>query len=141
MAHSVTNLEFQVKDKDIFGAEIIRTTKIPVEKITTGEPISGWFPIIGPSVKPPKPDSVIQVELQFMPFETCCSLDLICMLFCGYAGTVVDKVCKRDQNKILTAETGEYPRSEFFKRPEEVVQCDGRRKKLLVREDGFLFQF
>ncbi|VVA09974.1 PREDICTED: phospholipase [Prunus dulcis] len=69
LAHPVINLEFQVKDNDLFGAELIGTAKISAEKIATGELISGWFPIIGSSGTPPKPDSAIRIELKFTPFE------------------------------------------------------------------------
>ncbi|KAM1261524.1 hypothetical protein ACFX14_026755 [Malus domestica] len=69
LAHPAINLEFHVKDDDVFGAETIGTAEIPAERIATGELISGWFPIYGPSGKPPKPDSAIKLELQFTPFE------------------------------------------------------------------------
>ncbi|KAL6220753.1 hypothetical protein ACLB2K_008509 [Fragaria x ananassa] len=69
LAHPVAKLEFQVKDNDLFGAEIIGTASISAAKIATGEVISGWFEIIGPAGKPPKPHCAIKVELKFTPFE------------------------------------------------------------------------
>ncbi|KAG6647228.1 hypothetical protein I3843_07G062500 [Carya illinoinensis] len=69
LAHQVVNLEFQVKDDDIFGAEIIGTVKIPALKIQSGELISGWFPIRGASGEPPKPETALKLELKFTPSE------------------------------------------------------------------------
>ncbi|KAJ7953180.1 Phospholipase D [Quillaja saponaria] len=65
LAHPVVDLEVQVKDDDIFGAQIIGVAKIPAEKIASGELISGWFPIIGSNGKPPKPDTAISLEMKF----------------------------------------------------------------------------
>ncbi|KAG6703074.1 hypothetical protein I3842_07G065800 [Carya illinoinensis] len=69
LAHQVVNLEFQVKDDDMFGAEIIGTVKIPAQKIQSGELISGWFPIMGASGAPPKPETALKLELKFTPSE------------------------------------------------------------------------
>ncbi|KAG7970070.1 hypothetical protein I3843_07G062600 [Carya illinoinensis] len=69
LAHQVVNLEFQVKDDDMFGAEIIGTVKIPALKIQSGELISGWFPIRGASGEPPKPATALKLELKFTPSE------------------------------------------------------------------------
>ncbi|XWS33917.1 hypothetical protein CRYUN_Cryun22dG0124000 [Craigia yunnanensis] len=69
LAHPLTELEINVKDNDLFGAEVIGIAKIPAQKIATGEPISGWFPLIGPSGKPPKPDTAIYIDMKFTPCE------------------------------------------------------------------------
>ncbi|EOX90737.1 Phospholipase D delta isoform 2 [Theobroma cacao] len=69
LAHPVCELEITVKDDDLFGAEMIGVAKIPAQKIAMGEPISGWFQLIGPSGKPPKPDTAINVSMKFMPCE------------------------------------------------------------------------
>ncbi|KAL5557477.1 hypothetical protein UlMin_039713, partial [Ulmus minor] len=69
LAHPVVNLEFQVKDNDVFGAELIGTAKIPAENLASGELISGWFPVIGSSGKPPKPGTAIRIEMRFTPCE------------------------------------------------------------------------
>ncbi|XVF59851.1 hypothetical protein PTKIN_Ptkin07bG0308700 [Pterospermum kingtungense] len=69
LAHPVPELEISVKDNDLFGAEAIGTAKIPTSKIAIGEPIKGWFPLIGPSGKPPKPDSAIFIDMKFTPCE------------------------------------------------------------------------
>lgn len=69
LAHPMTELEINVKDDDLFGAEVIGTAKIPAQNIATGEHITGWFPIIGPSGKPPKPDTAINIDMKFTPCE------------------------------------------------------------------------
>ncbi|XP_050365918.1 phospholipase D delta [Argentina anserina] len=69
LAHPVARLEFQVKDNDVFGAQIIGTASISAAKIATGEKISGWFDIIGATGKPPKPDCAIYVEMKFTPVD------------------------------------------------------------------------
>ena len=69
IAHPLTDLEFRVKNNDLLGAELVGTVKIPASKIATGELISGWFPIIGPSGQPPKRDTALHLEMRFTPFE------------------------------------------------------------------------
>ncbi|GMI68946.1 ARABIDOPSIS THALIANA PHOSPHOLIPASE D DELTA, phospholipase D delta [Hibiscus trionum] len=68
-AHPVNELEINVKDNDLFGAEAIGTAKIPASRIATGEHITGWFPLIGPKGKPPKKDSAIYLDMTFTPCE------------------------------------------------------------------------
>ncbi|GAB2282888.1 hypothetical protein Dimus_017422 [Dionaea muscipula] len=69
IAHPVVNLEFQVKDNDLFGAEMIGTVLIPAARIAEGEVISGWFPIIGPPGNSLKRDSALLMEMKFTPCE------------------------------------------------------------------------
>ncbi|KAL3344321.1 hypothetical protein AABB24_023649 [Solanum stoloniferum] len=69
LAHPIAYLEFRVKDDDLFGAEIMGKVKIPAERIATGEDISGWFPIIGSSGKPSKPDTALRLHMKFYPYE------------------------------------------------------------------------
>ena len=69
LAHPVKDIEFHVKDNDLFGAELIGTVKIPASTVLSGEFIQGWFPIIDASGKPPKPDTALYLELKFTPFE------------------------------------------------------------------------
>ncbi|XVE82422.1 hypothetical protein DITRI_Ditri16bG0003500 [Diplodiscus trichospermus] len=69
LAHPVAELEISVKDDDLFGSEVIGTAKIPAQKIALGDPISGWFPLINSSGKPPKPDTAIYVDMKFTPCE------------------------------------------------------------------------
>jgi phospholipase D1/2 len=69
LAHPVVDLEFEVKDDDILGAELIGTVKIPAPKVASGELIAGWFDVLGPTGKQPKPGSALRLEMQFTPFE------------------------------------------------------------------------
>ncbi|XP_043810040.1 phospholipase D delta isoform X2 [Manihot esculenta] len=69
LAHPVIDLEFHVKDNDLFGAELIGIVKIPARRLVTGESISDWFSIIGSSGKPPKPDTALHLEMKFTPCE------------------------------------------------------------------------
>ncbi|KAJ4841615.1 hypothetical protein Tsubulata_004906 [Turnera subulata] len=69
MAHPLADLEFHVKDNDLFGAEMIGVAKIPAERIASGELIQDWFPIFGSNGKPPKPDSALHLEMKFTPCE------------------------------------------------------------------------
>ncbi|KAF9621735.1 hypothetical protein IFM89_027589 [Coptis chinensis] len=69
LAHPVSNVEFQVKDNDVFGAQLIGIVLISANRIRTGESISDWFPVIGSYGKPPKPDSALFLEMKFTPVE------------------------------------------------------------------------
>lgn len=69
LAHPVVNLEFQVKDNDLFGAELMGKVLIPATTVATGKVISGWFPILGTSGKPPKKDTALHIEMKFTPCE------------------------------------------------------------------------
>ncbi|CAJ1975607.1 unnamed protein product [Sphenostylis stenocarpa] len=61
LAHLVVDLEFRVKDDDVFGAQTMGTVKILAWLIATGQLIFDWFPIIGPSGKPAKRDTTLHV--------------------------------------------------------------------------------
>ncbi|KAJ4723286.1 Phospholipase D [Melia azedarach] len=69
LAHPLVDLEFQVKDNDLFGAEIIGSVKISTQKIATKELISGWFEVLCPSEKLPKPEITLNIELKFKPYK------------------------------------------------------------------------
>lgn len=60
LAHPVMDVEFQVKDDNSMGAELIGSAKIPASTIATGHTISGWFPLITG-----KPRTAIQLEMKF----------------------------------------------------------------------------
>jgi len=70
LAHYASNVEFTVKDNDVFGAELIGTVVIPVQKVSNGDKIEGWFPVLNSYGKPPKPDSALRLSIQFRPAET-----------------------------------------------------------------------
>lgn len=65
LAHPVSQIEFYIKDNDVFGADLIGIATVSAAKIKLGETINGWFPIIGS----PKPDSAVRLEMRFVPCE------------------------------------------------------------------------
>lgn len=65
LAHPASELEFQVKDDDVFGADLIGVVTISAERVMSGELIDDWFDIIGPSGKPPKPNAAIRLRIKF----------------------------------------------------------------------------
>ncbi|KAI8549395.1 hypothetical protein RHMOL_Rhmol06G0021500 [Rhododendron molle] len=69
LAHPVSQVEFQVKDNDMFGADLIGVAAVPAERILSGEVIKEWFPIIGSYGKPPKPDCAVFLEMRFVPCD------------------------------------------------------------------------
>ncbi|XP_074581781.1 phospholipase D delta-like isoform X3 [Curcuma longa] len=69
LAHNAERVEFQVKDNDVFGAEVIGTASVSAAIVATGRPFEGWLPIIGSSGFPPKPDSALYVSFLFTPVE------------------------------------------------------------------------
>ncbi|KAK8459828.1 hypothetical protein SEVIR_2G220800v4 [Setaria viridis] len=69
VAHSVSRVEFHVKDNDVFGAELIGVASIPVEHITPGDMVSGWFPISGQYSNPMKPSPELHLSIQYKPID------------------------------------------------------------------------
>lgn len=69
VAHPVDKIEFQVKDNDMFGADMIGIATIMVGLVKGGEVVEDWFPILGPFGKPPKPMAALRLKLRFIPFE------------------------------------------------------------------------
>lgn len=65
LAHPVSQVEFYVKDNDMFGADLIGIATVSAKRILSGEDISDWFPIIGSFGKPPKPDCAVFLEMKF----------------------------------------------------------------------------
>ncbi|RWR92385.1 C2 calcium-dependent membrane targeting [Cinnamomum micranthum f. kanehirae] len=70
VGHPVSKIEFQVKDNDIFGAQLIGIASIPVDAILSGDPVEDWFPILAPNGNPPKPDCALYASIKFTPFES-----------------------------------------------------------------------
>ncbi|PWA49563.1 phospholipase D delta [Artemisia annua] len=62
LAHELVHLEFQVKDDDVFGADVLGTVRISAEKINCGETISGWFMMENSRRK----DSELKLEMKFV---------------------------------------------------------------------------
>ncbi|PIN01721.1 Phospholipase D [Handroanthus impetiginosus] len=67
LAHPVSQVEFEVKDNDVFGADLIGVAAVAAKRIASGEPIDEWIPVIGPCGKPHKPDSAIRLQIAFTP--------------------------------------------------------------------------
>ncbi|MQL74856.1 hypothetical protein Taro_007229 [Colocasia esculenta] len=64
VAHPVTAVEFQVKDNDVLGAELIGTVSIPVDDVLLkGNKVTGWFPLVGRNETKAYPE--LHVSLQF----------------------------------------------------------------------------
>lgn len=40
-------VEFQVKDNDVFGAELIEVALVSAKQIAAGEPFDEWVPVVG----------------------------------------------------------------------------------------------
>ncbi|KAJ8512009.1 hypothetical protein OPV22_002443 [Ensete ventricosum] len=69
LAHRAAKIEFQVKDNDLFGAQLIGTASIPAALVASGGLFQEWLQIIAPTRRPPKPDSALLVSLLFTPVE------------------------------------------------------------------------
>ncbi|KAL3639008.1 hypothetical protein CASFOL_016915 [Castilleja foliolosa] len=70
LAHPVSQVEFEVKDNDVFGADLIGVAAMSAKKIESGELIDEWVTVIGPTGKPHKPDSAIHLQMTFTPCNT-----------------------------------------------------------------------
>ncbi|CAI9265235.1 unnamed protein product [Lactuca saligna] len=66
LAHDLVHLEFEVKDDDIFGADLLGFVHIPAEEIATGKVITGCFPLKNSR----KDDASLRLEMKFVPCET-----------------------------------------------------------------------
>ncbi|KAK6945641.1 C2 domain [Dillenia turbinata] len=69
VAHPAGKLEFQVKDNDILGAQLIGMVAIPVKKLISGETINGWYPIVNHYGNPLKPFPELHISIQFKPVQ------------------------------------------------------------------------
>ncbi|KAK7352205.1 hypothetical protein VNO80_17623 [Phaseolus coccineus] len=69
LAHPAAQVDFFVKDNDMFGADLIGVVTVSAERILSCEPISDWFPIIGSFGKPPKPDCALRLAMKFTRCE------------------------------------------------------------------------
>ncbi|KAJ4749067.1 Phospholipase D [Rhynchospora pubera] len=72
VAHPAAMVEFQVKDNDLFGAQLIGIALVPVENVMTGETVKGWFPLMhhsGEPVKAGQNSTEVQISLQYKPIH------------------------------------------------------------------------
>ncbi|CAL5324229.1 unnamed protein product [Camellia sinensis] len=69
LAHRAPNLEFQVRDMDLFGPQLIGKVIVPAEKLASGELITDRFPVIGAFRKPSKPEALLHLKMKFTPCD------------------------------------------------------------------------
>ena len=69
LAHPVSEVEFYVKDNDVFGADLIGVATVSARRILSGETISEWLPILNSLGKPPKPGASLRLEMKFTKCE------------------------------------------------------------------------
>ncbi|OEL28840.1 Phospholipase D beta 1 [Dichanthelium oligosanthes] len=67
VGHEAAEVQFVVKDSDVFGAQIIGVVSISAEKLLTGEKIQGVYPVLEPNGKPCAPGAVLHLSIQFIP--------------------------------------------------------------------------
>jgi phospholipase D1/2 len=67
VGHEAAEVQFVVKDSDVFGAQIIGAVAIPAEKLLSGQKIQGVFPVLEPNDKPCAPGALLRLSIQFIP--------------------------------------------------------------------------
>ncbi|KAK4745128.1 hypothetical protein SAY87_011440 [Trapa incisa] len=67
VAHPVVKIQFQVKDNDVCGAELIGVVDIPATKLLSGDIINDWFPITSNCVSSLKQCPELRISIQFKP--------------------------------------------------------------------------
>ncbi|KAK1632985.1 hypothetical protein QYE76_007300 [Lolium multiflorum] len=72
LAHRAAALDFQVKDNDTFGAQLIGTASVPADQVAAAvdDEVEEWFPVLGPSGKPYKPRTALLLRFRFRPLAT-----------------------------------------------------------------------
>ena len=69
LAHPTFEVEFYVKDNDVFSADLIGVATVSARRILSGETISEWLPILNSLAKPPKLDASLLLEMRFTKCE------------------------------------------------------------------------
>ncbi|CAD6211717.1 unnamed protein product [Miscanthus lutarioriparius] len=67
VGHEAAEVQFVVKDSDVFGAQIIGVVSIPAEKLLTGDRIQGVYSVLEPNGKPCAPGAVLHLSIQYIP--------------------------------------------------------------------------
>ncbi|XP_062200373.1 phospholipase D gamma 1-like [Phragmites australis] len=67
VGHEAAEVQFVVKDSDVFGAQIIGAVSTPAEKLLSGDRIEGVYPVLEPNGKPCAPGAVLRLSIQFIP--------------------------------------------------------------------------
>ncbi|CAM8912190.1 unnamed protein product [Rhodiola kirilowii] len=69
LAHPAVNVEFQIKDNDMLGAQLIGTVLVPARRIVSGELIDEAFLVKGSSAKLEKRKTELYIKMKFTPCE------------------------------------------------------------------------
>ncbi|XP_052133810.1 phospholipase D gamma 1-like [Oryza glaberrima] len=67
VGHDAAEVEFVVKDNDVFGAQLIGTVSIPAEKLLFGERINGIYDVLESNGKPCAQGAVLRLSIQYIP--------------------------------------------------------------------------
>uniref|UniRef100_A0A452YNY0 phospholipase D n=1 Tax=Aegilops tauschii subsp. strangulata TaxID=200361 RepID=A0A452YNY0_AEGTS len=67
VGHEAAEVEFVVKDSDVFGAQLMGTVAIPAENLLSGDRIEGIYPVLEPNGKLCAPGAVLQLSIQYIP--------------------------------------------------------------------------
>ncbi|KAK3153127.1 hypothetical protein QOZ80_2BG0168180 [Eleusine coracana subsp. coracana] len=67
VAHEAAEVQFVVKDNDVFGAQLIGEVAIPAEHLLSGERIEGVYPVLEPNGKPCAQGAVLRLSIQLIP--------------------------------------------------------------------------
>ncbi|PKA55651.1 Phospholipase D delta [Apostasia shenzhenica] len=69
LAHHADRLLLNVKDDDVFGAQLIGRVTVPAASIVAGGIDRELFPVLGSNGKPPKPDTALLISAKFTPMS------------------------------------------------------------------------
>ncbi|KAJ0967898.1 hypothetical protein J5N97_024815 [Dioscorea zingiberensis] len=69
VAHRASFIEFQIKDNDVFGAQLIGNVRIPTADVSSGDVVSRWFQVEDSNGKLLKHGSALRLKMQFFPVE------------------------------------------------------------------------
>jgi phospholipase D1/2 len=67
VGHEAAEVEFVVKDSDVFGAQLMGSVAIPAENLLAGELIEGVYPVLEPNGKPCARGAVLRLSIQYIP--------------------------------------------------------------------------
>ncbi|TVU31948.1 hypothetical protein EJB05_23660, partial [Eragrostis curvula] len=67
VGHETAEVQFVVKDSDVFGAQIIGAVAIPAERLLSEDKIEGVYPVLEPNGKQCAPGAVLRLSIQFIP--------------------------------------------------------------------------
>ncbi|KAI5019709.1 hypothetical protein ZWY2020_044597 [Hordeum vulgare] len=65
--HEAAEVQFAVKDNDVFGGQVIGAAAIPAEQLLCGDMVEGVYPLLDPNGKPCAPGAVLRLSIQYTP--------------------------------------------------------------------------